>query len=116
MQLLLTFAATNINITTYLRSEVDYWIPSCRCTDILLDLDDHRLHLADQRALDLRHAYRAHFSSAGLIDMITPHVDGDRYASAALHCLRFLSKPLQVILHNMFKKKDQKLMIILQEQ
>ena len=93
LQLLLTFAATNINTTTYLRSEVDYWVPSCRCTDILLDLDDHDLHLADQQGLDLRHAYRAHFSSAGLINMITPYVDGDRYASAALHCLRFLSNP-----------------------
>jgi len=61
--------------------------------DILLDLDDHSLHLADQRALDLRHAYRAHFSSAGLVKMITPFVDGDRYAVTALHCMRFLSKP-----------------------
>ncbi|KAF8801652.1 hypothetical protein BYT27DRAFT_6785965 [Phlegmacium glaucopus] len=91
LQLLLIFAATNINTTTYLRSKMD--IPYCRCTDILLDLDDHDLHLVDQRALDLRHAYRAHFSSAGLIDIITPYVDGDRYAFAALHCIRFLSNP-----------------------
>jgi len=92
LQLLLTFAAAKTIITTYPGSEMDYWVPSCRCTDILLKLD-HDLHLADQRALDLRHAYRAHFLSAGLSQIITLRVDGDKYASAALYCIQFLSKP-----------------------
>ncbi|KAF8801648.1 hypothetical protein BYT27DRAFT_7197867 [Phlegmacium glaucopus] len=93
LQLLLTLAAANIKTATYLRSELEYLVPSCRCKDILLDLDNHALHLIDQRALDLRHGYLAPFSSAGLIDIITPFVDGDKYAFAALHCMHFLSNP-----------------------
>ena len=54
-------------------------------------MDDHDLHLVDQGALDLRHAYLG--SSPiflELIDRISDYVDGDEYASAALHCMRFL--------------------------
>jgi len=52
-------------------------------------MDSHDLHSVDRHALDLRH-------DGGFMDyynMISVYVDGDRYASAALHCMTFLSNP-----------------------
>jgi hypothetical protein len=58
-------------------------------------MDDHELHLIDQNALDLRHNEGAlHLSHSEMLDMITSrYVDGEKYASAALHCMAFLSNP-----------------------
>ena len=69
-------------------------LPSCRCTDILLEMDDHHLHLVDQDALDLRHCLTRYFQPPPeLIDIMSLHVDGDQHASAALRCIRFISNP-----------------------
>jgi hypothetical protein len=70
-------------------------LPSCRWTDILLEMDDHNLHLVDQDALDLRHCLTYGFQlPAELIDIMSLHVDGDQlHASTALHCIRFISNP-----------------------
>ena len=58
-------------------------------------MDDHELHLVDQNALDLRHneAVLRMLSHSEMIDITSRYVDGDRYASAALHCMSFLSNP-----------------------
>jgi hypothetical protein len=77
-----------------------FQIPECRCLDILLEMDGHELHLVDQNALDLRHndgVFRD--SHSEIIDIASRYVDGDRYASAALHCMSFLSNPPYVILY-----------------
>ena len=69
-------------------------VPESRSLDILLGMDDPDLHLVDQNALDLRYCgglFNA-FTIA-LTDITSLYVDGDSYASAALHCMRFLSKP-----------------------
>jgi len=71
-----------------------YQIPQCRRLDILLAMDDHGLHIIDQNALDLRHnegAFR--HSHSEMLDITSRYVDGDKYASAALHCISFLSNP-----------------------
>jgi len=72
-----------------------YRIPHCRCLDILLAMDDHELHLINQNALDLRHDEVALcLTHSEMLDITTSrYVDGDRYASAALHCISFLSNP-----------------------
>jgi hypothetical protein len=70
-------------------------IPYRRRLDILLEMDDHELHLIDRNALDLRHIEEMlkFLSHSEMIDIIFRYVDSDRYASAALHCMRFLSNP-----------------------
>jgi hypothetical protein len=75
--------------------ENDYQIPNCIRLDILLGMEDHELHLVDQSALDLRHdmGELRVLSHIEMLDMISCYVDGDRYASAALHCMAFLSNP-----------------------
>jgi hypothetical protein len=62
--------------------------------DILLGMDDPDLHLVDQNALDLR-CSEGYFKglTISLKDITSLYVDGDSYASAALHCMRFLSNP-----------------------
>ena len=61
--------------------------PYCRVMDILLEMDDHDIHLVDQDALDLRHPdFMFPF-----LDYIHTCVDGEKYASAALYCMFFLS-------------------------
>ena len=72
---------------------IPYTVAPCRCVDILLELDDHHLHLVDKDALDLRHALSTSYHIPQLIDNMSLYVDGDQYASAALHCMRFLSNP-----------------------
>jgi hypothetical protein len=67
-------------------------LPPCRCADILLEMDDHDLHLVDQDALDLRHGFRFD-DHADLIDIMSSYVAGDQYASTALHCMHFLCNP-----------------------
>jgi len=67
-------------------------IPYCRSADILLQMDDHDIHLVDQDALDLRHKHLGYWDGA-LIEMISRYVDGDGYTSAALHCMHFLFNP-----------------------
>ena len=69
-------------------------VPESRSLDILLGMDDPDLHLVDQNALGLR--YCGGFSKPSIIvltNITLLSVDGDSYASAALHCMRFLSKP-----------------------
>ena len=61
--------------------------------DILLDMDDHDIHLIDQNALDLRHDYQMRSATVPWIDVLSPYVDNDKYAFAALHCMRFISNP-----------------------
>ncbi|KAF8809938.1 hypothetical protein BYT27DRAFT_7187242 [Phlegmacium glaucopus] len=91
LQLLLTLIAASSG-PHYLSRLTDYEIPPCRCADILLEMDDHDLHLVDQDALDLRHAYQGSYSTDMNVIM-SRYVDGDRCATAALHCMRFLSNP-----------------------
>jgi hypothetical protein len=68
--------------------------PICRCLDILLGMNDHKLHLVDQNALDLRHNHGAlRLSHTKMLDITSCYVDVDKYASAALHCMAFLSNP-----------------------
>ena len=82
LQLLLPLAMSN-----RWRSPVFCSIPFCRYVDILLGtVDDHYLHLLDRHALDLRH-----ITINSPMSIIRSHVDGDAYASAALHCMRFLA-------------------------
>jgi hypothetical protein len=71
-----------------------YYVPEYRSLDILLEMDNPNLHLVDQDALDLRH-YHGFFQmfTRALTDITSLYVDGDSYASAALHCMRFLSNP-----------------------
>ena len=60
---------------------------------VLLEMD-HDLDLIDEGALDLR--FRSAFCrifTTELNDITGRYVDGHRYASAALHCMRFLSNP-----------------------
>ena len=85
LQLLLSLTAAENDTTA-----AWYDIEHCRCMDILLELDDHDLHLVDQDALDLRHAAIALPEQNHIISF---YVGGDQYASAALHCMRFLSSP-----------------------
>jgi hypothetical protein len=84
LQLLLTFAAVMDDTLFFVKKGdgVGY-----RCLDILLEMDSHDLHLVDQHALDIRN------DSGELADFMTAYVDDDRYASAALHCMSFLSNP-----------------------
>src|SRR5882757_1923056 len=66
----------------------------CRCLDILLGMDDHELHLVDQNALDFRHNRGVlRVSRTEMLDITFRYVDGGKYASAALHCMAFLSNP-----------------------
>ena len=89
LQLLLTFAL----VSDYSDYSVD-GVARCRCLDILLEMDSHDLHLVDQHALDLRHDRGFLMEcTSGLNGIISVYVDGDRYASAALHCMSFLSDP-----------------------
>lgn len=75
-----------------------YGIPYCRFTDILLEMDDHGIHLVDQDAFDLRHIYPVVKETSEMLrEMMILHVDGNKYASAALHCMRFLSDPPYVL-------------------
>ena len=69
--------------------------PLCRCADILLEMDDHDLHLVDQDALDLRHSFQHYYSNrqAELIDIMSSYVSSDQHASTALHCMHFLCNP-----------------------
>ena len=89
LQLLLTLALVRPYNATFGFAE-------CRCLDILLEMDSHDLHLVDQHALDLRHD-DGHFMelhvTSDLTDILSVYVDGDRCASAALHCMSFLSNP-----------------------
>jgi hypothetical protein len=80
-------------------AEANDGVRECRCLDILLEMDSHDLHLVDQHALDLRH-YREYLSGFTLglpvtviTDITSVYVGGDGYASAALHCMSFLSNP-----------------------
>jgi len=95
MQLLFTFAAANVMIPSLRPLGWTYGIPHCRCGDILLKTDDHDLHIVDQDALDLRHWHpQSSLSFSGSpMGIMSRYVDGDKYASAALHCMHFLSDP-----------------------
>ena len=65
-----------------------------RQLDIILEMDDPDLHLVDRNSLDLRYSQGFFMSfTRSLNDTIPLYVDGDSYASAALHCMRFLSNP-----------------------
>ena len=49
-----------------------------------------------QHTLDLRHHRQGYFrvpAHSEMLDITSRYVDGDRYASAALHCMSFLSNP-----------------------
>jgi len=96
MQLLFTFAAATVMLRlSLLPFGWTSSIPYCRCWDILLEMDDHDLHMVGQNALDLRH-WRLPSSLPfpdSSIGIFSRYVDGDRYASAALHCMHFLSNP-----------------------
>ncbi|KAF8809941.1 hypothetical protein BYT27DRAFT_7187250 [Phlegmacium glaucopus] len=93
LQLLLTLTAASSS-PHYVSRLRCYQIPPCRCADILLEMDDHDLHLVDQDALDLRHTYRAPYYFTHELDVrMSRYVDGDRCAAAALHCMCFLSNP-----------------------
>jgi hypothetical protein len=87
LQLLLTFAVVMDSSFSFAVSD------GFRCLDILLEMDSHDLHLDDQHALDLRND-RGDLAEL-ILDLtdITVYVDDDRYASAALHCMSFLSNP-----------------------
>jgi hypothetical protein len=91
LQLLLTFAVVMDYSLFFAETRVA--VAGSRCLDILLEMESHDLHLVDQHALDIRHdrGYLADF----ILDLtdITVYVDDDRYASAALHCMSFLSNP-----------------------
>jgi len=63
-----------------------------RHLDILLEMDSHDLHLVDRHALNLRHDPGFLKFILDLTDF-SVYVDGDSYASAALHCVSFLSNP-----------------------
>jgi hypothetical protein len=89
LQLLLTFALV-MSPTDPRFAEASDGVAECRCLDILLEMDSHDLHLVDQHALDLRH-YGRRFVSFEFITSV--YVDGDRCASAAIHCMSFLSNP-----------------------
>jgi hypothetical protein len=69
-----------------------------RSLDILLEMDDPDLYLVDRNALDLRSSL-GYFKTltSSLNDIISLYVDGDSYASAALHCMHFLSNPPYVV-------------------
>jgi len=98
MQLLFTFAVANVMMPPSRLLGWVYDIPHCRCGDILLEMDDHDLHIVDQDALDLRHWHpQSYFFSDRLMGRMSRYVDGDSYASAALHCMHFLSYPPYVI-------------------
>ena len=65
-----------------------------RHLDILLEMDDPDLHLVDRDSLGLRYSQGFFMSfTRSLNDTIPLYVDGDSYASATLHCMRFLSNP-----------------------
>jgi hypothetical protein len=67
-------------------------VPDYRQLDILLEMDDPDLHLVDQNALGIRHSQGFfRMFTRSLTDITSLYVDGDSYASAALHCMRFLS-------------------------
>ena len=89
LQLLLTLAVMYPRF-----AEASDGVAECRCLDILLEMDSHDLHLVDQHALDLRHD-RGYFlvQILKLTDITSVYIDGDRCASAALHCMSFLSNP-----------------------
>ena len=86
LQLLLTLAVI---------MDVHYLRYPDRSLDILLEMDNPNLHLVDQDALDLRYhlGHLESLFSSSLNGIISLYVDGDSYASAALHCMRFLSNP-----------------------
>jgi len=93
LQLLFTFAVANVmDESEQLLAGWADEIPYCRSADILLQMDDHDLHLVDQDALDLRHACLGNWNCVGM-DIISLQVDGDSYNSAALHCMHFLFHP-----------------------
>jgi hypothetical protein len=72
----------------------DRRVPEYRQLDILLEMEDPDLHFVDQDALDLRYSQGFFMSfTMSLNDIISLYVDGDSYAFAALHCMRFLSNP-----------------------
>ena len=77
-------------------AEASVGVRKCRRLDILLEMDSHDLHLVDRHTLDLRH-HRGYLKlsnlNIGLNDITSVYVDGDRCASAALHCISFLSNP-----------------------
>jgi hypothetical protein len=86
LQLLLTLAA----VMDYRNRRVLGY----RKLEILLEMDNPDLHLADWDSVDLRYSKGLFMSfTMSLNDTISLYADGDSYSSAALHCMRFLSNP-----------------------